>query len=944
MTGTTISHYIVTGKLGEGGMGIVYKAEDTELERPVALKFLAPHLLSNEEAKKRFIREAKAAAALDHPNICTLYEIDEANGRTFMAMAYLEGRTLEQQISEGPLRIEDALDIGTQIAKGLQKAHGKGIYHRDIKPTNLILVDEGPKERLVKIMDFGLAHLVDQSKLTLKDTALGTPAYMSPEQAQGVPVDQCTDIWSLGVVLYEMVVAQVPFKGEYQQAVFYTILNEDHEPLTSIRAGVPMDLEFIVSKCLAKDAAQRYQSAKDLIIDLTALREKLVSAKSAIARKASPSPVGTGTLAGPTQPPPEPEPTVSASHPEPPGSGAESWPEHAQPPESQDPAPDGGPEAQRGGAAPAAAWRRLPWAVAALAIAAAVTLAVIHFALETPPPPRSIVSAIVPPEDVSRIDDLALSPDGEWLVFAGVTAEGATQLYLRRLDSPDVRPLGGTDGATYPFWSPDSRFIGFFADGELKKTGISGGSPFTLADAPAGRGGAWSDDGVIVFAPGIGDPLHRVSAGGGPVSMVTELDAERNQGSHRWPWFLPDGRRFLFFGSQSGTPDGSSEVYVGSLEGTSIKTLMRSQGSAIYSSGNLLFARQNTLMAQVFDPETATLGGEPRPLREPVSNTFLAKGMFSVSEDGRLAYPSGSALGISHMTWYDRTGRRLRTVGEPASFLSIAISPDGGVVAAAVQHEASGANIWLYDVARNLRTRFTFVPEFDLTPSWSPDGTQIAFASNRRGGFDVFRKTVSALEEAELLVDNSGVDMPRGWSPEGSSLLFMSLDTNTEDDLWVLPIRAADGGTEPAPEPYLRTKFNERDGRFSPDGSWVAYTSDESGRFEVYVAPFPGATGKVQVSTGGGEYPIWRADGKEIFYRTQDGSIMAAGVEAANSNFRVGAVRRLFQVSLSSEGAGYQRKYDVTADGQEFLVLEVPESEAKPVIMLDSNWPAHLPE
>ncbi len=951
MTGTTISHYIVTGKLGEGGMGIVYKAEDTKLERPVALKFLAPHLLSNEEAKKRFIREAKAAAALDHPNICTLYEIDEANGRTFMAMAYLEGRTLEQQISEGPLRIEDALDIGAQIAKGLQKAHGKGIYHRDIKPSNLFLVDEGPKERLVKIMDFGLAHLVDQSKLTLKDTALGTPAYMSPEQAQGVPVDQRTDIWSLGVVLYEMVVAQMPFKGEYQQAVFYTILNVDHEPLTGIRAGVPMDLEFIVSKCLAKGAAQRYQSAKDLIIDLAALREKLASAKSAIARKASPSPVGTGTLAGPTQPPPEPEPAVSASHPEPPGSGSESRPDRARP--EHRPVAHGSSRAALGLwptvrrallSSPATTWQRLPWAVAALAIATAVTLAVIHFALETRPPPRSILSSIVPPEEVSRIDDLALSPDGEWLVFAGMTAEGATQLYLRRLDSPDTRSLDGTEGVTYPFWSPDSRFIGFFADGKLKKTGISGGSPFTLADAPAGRGGAWSGDGVIVFAPGIGDPLHRVSAGGGPVSMVTELDAERNQGSHRWPWFLPDGRRFLFFGSQSGTPDGSSEVYVGSLEGTSIKTLMRSQGSAIYSSGNLLFARQNTLMAQAFDPETATLKGEPRPLREPVSNTFLAKGMFSVSEDGRLAYPSGSALGISRMTWYDRTGRRLRTVGEPASFLSIAISPDGGIVAAAVQHEASGANIWLYDLARNLRTRFTFVPEFDLTPSWSPDGTQIAFASNRRGGFDVFRKTVSGLEEAELLVDNFGVDMPRGWSPEGSSLLFMSLDTKTLDDLWVLPLRAADGGTEPAPEPYLRTESNERDGRFSPDGSWVAYASDESGRFEIYVAPFPGATGKVQVSTGGGEYPIWRADGKEIFYRTQDGSIMAAGVEAANSNFRVGAVRRLFQVSLSSEGAGYQRKYDVTADGQEFLVLEVPESEAKPVIMLDSNWPARLSE
>ena len=659
MIDTTISHYKITEKLGEGGMGVVYKAEDTKLERPVALKFLAAHLLSNEEAKKRFIREAKAAAALDHPNICTLYEIDEASGRTFLAMAYLEGRTLEQMISEGPLRIEDALDIGTQIAKGLQKAHGKGIYHRDIKPSNLFLVDEGPKERLVKIMDFGLAHLVDQSKLTLKDTALGTPAYMSPEQVQGVPVDQRTDIWSLGVVLYEMVVTQMPFKGEYQQAVFYTILNVDHEPLTGIRTGVPMDLEFIVSKCLAKDAAQRYQSAVDVIIDLAALREKLTSKKSAVVRKASPASIGEvhrparEPAAGPTQPPTEPGPTPSASRPEPsgPGPSTESQAKHAPPPQFQDPTPDGGPEAQRGtagavrhGAAPATTWQRLPWAVAALASAAAVTLAVIHFALETPPPPRSIVSTIVPPEEVSRIDDLALSPDGEWLVFVGIPTQAEPRLYLRRLDSPDIRSLDDTGGATYTFWSPDSRFIGFFDDGKLKKIDISGGSPFTLADAPAGRGGSWSRDGVIVFAPAVGGPLHRVSAAGSAVSAITELDAERDQGSHRWPWFLPDGHRFLFFGSESGTATGSSEVYVGSIEGTSVKTLMRSQGSAIYSSGHLLFVRQNTLMAQVFDPATATLEGEPRPLREPVWNSAYAKGMFSVSGHGRLAYPSGSGF------------------------------------------------------------------------------------------------------------------------------------------------------------------------------------------------------------------------------------------------------------------------------------------------------------
>ena len=940
MIGTTISHYRITEKLGEGGMGVVYKAEDTKLDRPVALKFLAAHLLSNEEAKRRFIREAKAAAALDHPNICTLYEIDEVNGRTFMAMAYLEGRTLEQKIGEGPLPIEDALDIATQAAKGLQKAHAKRIYHRDIKPSNLVLVDEGPKERLVKIMDFGLAHLADQSKLTQKDTALGTPAYMSPEQTQGVPVDHRTDIWALGVVLYEMVVAQMPFKGEYQQAIFYTILHEDYEPLTGIRVGVPMDLEFIVSKCLAKDVEQRYQRAEDLIIDLTALREKLAAKKSTTVRKApathiavAPRPeqkppaaaVGTGTLAGPTELPTQPEPTIGAIDPKlsSPESSTESQPEPAPPQQSR-------------------AGQRAPWLVAGLATAVAIAFALLFFALETPPPPRSIVSAILPPEDVIRIDDLALSPDGEWLTFAGLLTEGETRLYLRRLDRPDTRSLDGTEGATYPFWSPDSRFIGFFADGKLKKIDISGGSPFTLADAPAGRGGAWSEDGVIVFAANILPPLLRVAAGGGPVSEVTELDAEGVQRSHRWPWFLPGGQRFLFHSSRIGAADQASTIYLGSLDGEPPTSLMSSANHAVFSAGHLLFANQDILLARRFKAATATLHDQPQPLLDGVArDPQVSRGKFSASADGRLAYLPGSGAKLSSLVWYERTGQRLNPVGDPDYFVDVALSVDETTAAVSLGGDLRTTDIWLYDLARNLPTRFTFAREFDGVPLWSPDGGQIAFGSNRSGNIAIFRKAVSGLEQAESLVDTGSLAMPRSWSLDGRSLLYVSSDSGTLEDLWVLPLDADGGHGEP--ELYLRTEVNERDGQFSPDEHWVAYMSDESGRFEVYVAPFPNPTGRVQISTEGGRYPLWRGDGREIFYSTEDGSIMAAEVEATDARFRVGAVRRLFQANLHREGT-YRRKYDVTADGQKFLVIEVVESEEKPVIMLDSNWPARLSE
>ena len=603
MTGETISHYLVTEEVGQGGMGIVYKAQDTKLGRTVALKFLAAHLLSNEEANKRFIREAKAAAALDHPNICTVHEIDEVRGKTFIAMAYLEGQTLEQKIAECPLKFDDALDIAAQIGKGLAEAHAKGIYHRDIKPSNAMLLEKGSSGRLVKIMDFGLAHLTGQSQLTQKDTSLGTPAYMSPGQAEGRPADHRTDIWSLGVVLYEMIVGQMPFQGEYQQAIIYSILHEDYEPVTALRAGVPMELEWIVGKCLEKDPARRYQSAAELVVDLENQRDKLKSGKSRLGRSAAAT-VGTGNPAGPSHPPAGPAP-VSATDPQ----QAES----TSPPDPAVLTPSRKPHRER-----------LAWAAAALFAIATIALAVAYF---SQPAPRLETTRffIHPPEGVSFGPRAAeISPDGRHLAFIGISDAGEQRLWVRSFDSLETRPLAGTEGAALPFWSPDSRFIGFFAEGKLKKISVDGGPAQTLSEATRGTGGTWAQgssgsDGLVVFAPRISSALVRVSDAGGEPAPATVLDESAQENAHRWPHFLPDGRHFLYVGGGAAglTGVGARQVYIGSLdpgaggESASVtKTPLLPDNTPVryappspdHRNGHLLFAREDTLMA----PELCT--------------------------------------------------------------------------------------------------------------------------------------------------------------------------------------------------------------------------------------------------------------------------------------------------------------------------------------------------
>ena len=941
MIGETISHYQVTGEIGEGGMGIVYKAQDTKLERTVALKFLAAHLLSDEEAKKRFIREAKAAAALDHPNICTVHEIDEVRGKTFIAMAYLEGQTLAQKIAECPLQFDDALDIAAQIAQGLAEAHGKGIYHRDIKPSNAMLLEKGSSGRLVKIMDFGLAHLTGQSQLTEKGTSLGTPAYMSPGQAEGRPTDHRTDIWSLGVVLYEMSVGQMPFKGEYQQAIIYSILHEDYEPVTALRAGVPMELEWIVGKCLEKDPDRRYQSAAELVVDLENQREKLKSAKSRLSRSAAGT-VAAGSPAGPSHPPAESAPVATA------GQGqAESLSlplaaqrvprtQHAAPGETVKPARE-----------------RLAWAVAALFAIATIALALAYF---NQPAPRLETTRFVihPPEGVRFGERAAeISPDGQHLAFVGISDDGEQHLWVRSLDSLEARPLPGTEGAALPFWSPDNRFIGFFAEGKLKKISAAGGPAQTLSEATQGSGGTWAQgssgsDSVVVFAPTGSSALLRVSDAGGEPAPATVLDESAQESSHRFPYFLPDGRHFLYWGGRA----GAGQVYTGSLDpdasresASETKTPLLPDDTPVryappppgHPNGHLLFAREDTLMAQEFDANRLEPAGQPFPIAEGISASTLRVGLsdFSVSQTGVLAYRTGTGSAPHQLVWFGRDGKRLSSVGEPGGHAAVSLSLDN--TKAAISLFDSSRDIWIYDLTRNVASRFTFDPAIDMTHTWSPDGRRLVFSSTRDGAFNLYVKPTSGAGEAELLLQTNNTKGPRDWSRDGRLILFVEQSPETGYDLWVLPLEG-----ERKPVPYLQTEFNEVMGQFSPDGRWVAYVSNESGRGEIYVQPYPADGGKWQVSTDGGRQPRWRADGKELFYLTADDRVMAAEIEAGET-FQPGVPHMLFRApGVNPLLPDNFYHYDMSDDGQRFLIdVAAEESQQSPVTIV-LNWQAEL--
>jgi eukaryotic-like serine/threonine-protein kinase len=906
MIGQTVSHYRILEKLGEGGMGIVYKARDTKLDRDIALKFLPLELTKDPNARERFVHEAKAASALSHPNVCTIHDIQEhessqGDKQMFIVMDLVDGQTLRQK--KDSISFKQAIDIGIQVADGLAAAHEKGIVHRDIKPENIMIRKDG----IAQIMDFGLAKLRGNvTRLTKEGSTVGTAGYMSPEQVQGQDADHRSDIFSFGVLLYELLAGQLPFRGVHETALAYEIVNVDPPPMSSIKPEIEPNLDAIVLECLEKDPRERTQSIAQVALDLK--RYKRESSRQRVSRVTAARPIVK------------------------PSEGS------TQPCESSEPSQG----------------YRLAWIVAALFFfISTVTFGVLYFkrpSIEV----QTIKSYILPPEKLSFAiqssgvgeGHLALSPDGSMLAFVAADSAGKTHLMVRVLNALSAKDLPTTEGAFYPFWSPDNRYIGFFQSGKMKKIEASGGPSVTICDASDGRGGSWNQDGVIIFSPNAAAPIYQVPAAGGTATAVTKLDTSRRESSHRWSHFLPNGKHFLYFSRYSfgGVEREEDACVVASLDGKVNKRLMPAKGNVVYASGYLIYLREKTLMAQPFDVDKLETSGDAIPIAESVEYDLgFNRAVFSVSQNGMLVYPASSIQSGFQLEWFDRLGKSLGKIAEPALYNSVAISPDGKKLAFDV-NQSQNMDIWIYDIARALPTKFTFDSFADQYPVWSPDGNHIVFCSDRRGYLDLYQKTTSGAGVEEVLLQSLDQKFPLDWSTDGKFILYAAYESKGMGDLWILPLAG-----DRKPFSFLQTEFEEYLGQFSPDMRWISYGSNESGVWELYVRPFIGEdrkpimneTRKWQVSTNGispNHISRWNQNGNEIFYFTNDNKMMVAEIKARGSTFDVGAVRQLFEVKMK----GIVSFYDVTADGQKFLMGIPVGGQSAPPLSLVTNWDAEL--
>jgi serine/threonine protein kinase len=884
--------------LGAGGMGEVYRARDTRLGRDVAVKVLPAHLSSNPELKQRMEREARAISSLNHPHICTLHDIGTQDGIDFLVMEHLEGETLADRLQRGALPLDEALKIAIQIADALDKAHARGIVHRDLKPANIMLAKNGPK-----LMDFGLAKpapglastsganpltpntptmtvadlSASASPLTQKGTVVGTFQYMAPEVLQGTNADARSDIFSFGCVLYEMVTGRRAFEGKSQFSVLGAILDKEPDRISAVLPNSPPRLDETVWRCLAKNPDQRYGCMHDVRIQL----QELAEAK--------------------------------------PLSDAVKSPGH-QP----------------------TAGSRFPWLLAGIATLAAVTIGAAYM-LRAPKAEPVVRSSILPPAGTSFVTMLpasgppVLSPDGTLLAFSARDDKSRVLLYVRPLTSLTAQPLPGTEDATYPFWPPDSREVGYFIPGELKKINANGGPSQNICAAISGRGAAWGADSTIVFTPSSTQPLFRVSAAGGSAEPASKLDVSRSENSHRWPSFLPDGKHFVYWARSSRSQE--NRLYVGELGTLQAKTLAKTDSMGVYTSGYLLFMRDQNLMAQPFDPRRLELSGEPFPIAEHVAiNGATARPLFSASQNGTLIYQTGETSSGWNLLWWDAAGKLTGSVAQPDRYLFPTLSPDGKRLAAMIFTGAQGnEDVWVFDLARGTSTRLTFTGNARGFPVWSPDGKSVYYSSNPTGMSHIYAKAADGSGPERIVLDTDNtVELPMSASPDGRYLVYIKRDIRNETSylIWALPL-LGDG----KPFPIVESTFDAQFPSVSPDSKWMVYQINESGRREIYITAFPTGGAKWQVSTNGGTWPKWRRDGKELFFLDPSDKLMAVDVNTSGNAVHLGIPHDLFQT------VGIQRDFgpfDVTADGKKFLLNSGNLKEGSDPFTLVLNWPAEL--
>ena len=871
-SGTKLGPYEIQSPLGAGGMGEVYRARDTRLNRTVAVKILPAHLSSNPDARQRFEREARAISSLNHPNICTLHDVGHQNGTDFLVMEYLEGETLADRLTKGPLPPEQVLKYGIEICEGLEKAHKSGVVHRDLKPGNIMLTKSG-----AKLMDFGLAKATPASEppassltmtisgpsadkpLTAQGMVVGTFQYMSPGQLEGKEADARSDIFALGAVLYEMAAGKRAFTGKTQASIIASILASDPQPISAVQPMSPPALDRVVRTCLAKDPDERWQTAHDVRLQLEWIAE-------------------AGSKAG------VPAPVVARRR----------------------------------------MSQKLAWALAAMAIAAAIALGV-GFVLRAPAPVHPIRVSILPPAQ-HAFDPLsiALSPDGTKLAFVASGTGKAPQLWVRPLDSTAAQPLAGTDDAGFPFWSPDSRSLGFFAQGKLRIIDASGGAVQTLASAPQPRGGTWGADGTILYTPEASSAMFRIPAAGGTPSRAigTEEKTATTITSPRWPAFLPDGKHFIFFRFAGGGTGGGT-IHLGALDSQQDTLLVESDYRARYASGHLVFVRGGNLMVQRFDDKSLKLSGNPVPIAEQILGETRGGAGFSLSNDGKLIFAGGQSS-LLDLAWYDRTGKKGDVI-DSGTFQDAHISPDGKKVSAARADAAGHLEIYIYDLARGTKSQFSFSQTRDDDPVWSPDGNTIVFDSARSGKIDLYTRPANGARQEELLYHDELDKYPSSWSSDGKYIAYETIGGG-HFDVWVMPMFG-----DRKPFPFLQEKYNTRFPAFSPDGKWMVFTSYEAGHAQVYVVAFPKPGGRFLV--GDGSEAVWSKNGTEILYFDEHSRVVSVEATAHGDSIELGKPQILFPAQPGL--------LQSSPDGQRLLMMQAP-IENSSSLTLVVNWPQEL--